>query len=176
MFVPLATCVALARNRRAVRSCTPGAARAAPAGGMRSRGIRGLGTDGWVSNDPSLRPELGGAIHPKRSRAHRARFSPSTKRTRLAPTLRDSERSHGGSSNVGVRTGDLESNSGVCERAGRPAFGDYFTAGVCFGSDSASGVSSAASRLAASRLPMRLIATHASALLLRGRALPCSQL
>ena len=76
----------------------------------------------------------------------------------------------------GVRTGDLESNSGVCERAGRPAFGDYFTAGVCFGSDSASGVSSAASRLAASRLPMRLIAAHASALLLRGRALPCSQL
>ena len=60
--------------------------------------------------------------------------------------------------------------------AGRLAFGDYFSAGVCFDSDLAPDVLGPARRFAASRFPMRLIAVHAATLLSRGRALPCSQL
>ena len=68
----------------------------------------GRGTDGWKSCDPSSRPDDTGATHPERSPADEARFSPSSKRTRLASSHGDSERSRGGSSNVGRRTGRLE--------------------------------------------------------------------
>ena len=60
--------------------------------------------------------------------------------------------------------------------AGRLAFGNRFSAGICFDSDLASSVSRLASLLAASRLPIRGIAFHASTLLLLGRNLPFSQL
>ena len=62
---------------------------------------------------------------------------------------------------------------GVAER---PVFGDQFSAGFCMDSDFGSAALRLASRLAASRLPIRRRAVQASTLLLRGRALPCSQL
>ena len=56
--------------------------------------------------------------------------------------------------------------------AEQPVFGDYFSAGLGLDSGFGSAALRFASRLAASRLPIRRMAVQASTLLLRGRAFP----
>ena len=63
----------------------------------------------------------------------------------------------------GTRQGEAE----------RPAFADYFSAGVCCESDFGSAALRLASRLAASRLPIRRTSVRASTLLVRGCVLAC---
>ena len=100
----------------------------------------------------------------------------SVNKANAAPsTHRDSERSIGGSSNVGCWSGSAQVELPHM-RIRRSALGDDFSADACFDSDRDSGVSRPAGRLDASCLLSRLIAVSASALLLRGRALFCSQL
>ena len=100
----------------------------------------------------------------------------SVNKANAAPsTHRDSERSIGGSSNVGCWSGSAQVELPHM-RIRRSALGDDFSADACFDSDRDSGVSRPAGRLDASCLLSRLIAVSASALLLRGRALFCSRL
>ena len=84
-------------------------------------------------------------------------------------------------SSVNGDAGRLRSDAGTARgkrhaMAERPVFGDYFSLGACLDSDFGSAALRLASRLAASRLPIRRMTMQASTLRLRGRAFPCSQL